>query len=543
MADDRYFAIGLDLSQLEKDMKEGKKMFDSLNEEILRQSRALDSAFAGTDLTSNFKKELESMNKMSFDAFSELTEEAQHLMKEMQEDTLSLSAVEKMLRQLNAAYREGKVSTQDYIDTSARLTVLHTNIADAIWRNEQELEVERISLDVVGDSITSMQTRVALLTTEYMKLSKAQRESSTGEGILKDISDLQEQLLAAQAGMQKYGAAGVNTFNSLSFSVQQVVRELPSLAMGPQMFFLAISNNLPVFADALARARKEYQALTASGKTATPVWKQLLSSLLSWQTALAAGVTLLVTHGDEIVNWVGSLFKAKKGIDSIAEVQKQLNEMQRDGTLDAQSEIARLDVLYKATQDQTKSLKERNDAADELQRKYPEYFGNLTNEAILAGNASTAYRSLTENILKAAQARAAMKIIEDNYNKIYQLQRAINADTNWTNRNREKTRSGTAIGKAAVGTSVTGYVQTVDVLTDEAKEYNRRKKALEDNTKAVKALEAANDALVKSMDISALSAGEDTQRYTAVRNRQEDERKSAEELLTLRHQNQRDNRG
>ncbi|UVP31258.1 hypothetical protein NXW58_14080 [Bacteroides faecis] len=82
--------------------------------------------------------------------------------------------------------------------------------------------------------------------------------------------------------------------------------------------------------------------------------------------------------------------------------------------------------------------------ADELQRKYPQYFGNLSNEAILAGNAATAYKSLTDNILKAAQARSAMKIIEDNYNKIYQLQKAINADTNWTNRNREKTKEGTA---------------------------------------------------------------------------------------------------
>lgn len=32
-------------------------------------------------------------------------------------------------------------------------------------------------------------------------------------------------------------------------SIQQIAREMPSLAMGPQMFFLAISNNLPIFAD------------------------------------------------------------------------------------------------------------------------------------------------------------------------------------------------------------------------------------------------------------------------------------------------------
>ena len=40
------------------------------------------------------------------------------------------------------------------------------------------------------------------------------------------------------------------------------------------MFFLAISNNLPIFTDELARARKEYDELQKSGKKGTPVWKQ-----------------------------------------------------------------------------------------------------------------------------------------------------------------------------------------------------------------------------------------------------------------------------
>lgn len=68
-------------------------------------------------------------------------------------------------------------------------------------------------------------------------------------------------------------------FNGLHNSIQQMAREMPSLAMGPQMFFLAISNNLPIFTDELARARKEYDELRKSGQKGTPVWKQVLSSL------------------------------------------------------------------------------------------------------------------------------------------------------------------------------------------------------------------------------------------------------------------------
>ena len=57
--------------------------------------------------------------------------------------------------------------------------------------------------------------------------------------------------------------------------------------------------------------QEEYEALTDAGKKATPVWKQVLSSLFSWQTAMAALITLSVVYGKEIGGWVKSLFGVK----------------------------------------------------------------------------------------------------------------------------------------------------------------------------------------------------------------------------------------
>lgn len=94
-------------------------------------------------------------------------------------------------------------------------------------------------------------------------------------------------------------------------SMAQIARELPSLAMGPQMFFLAISNNIPMFTDAVGNARKEYERLTAAGQKATPVWKQVLSSLFSWQTLMATAITLTVVFGKEIGNFFSTLFSGK----------------------------------------------------------------------------------------------------------------------------------------------------------------------------------------------------------------------------------------
>ena len=101
--------------------------------------------------------------------------------------------------------------------------------------------------------------------------------------------------------------------------------------MGPQMFFLAISNNLPIFTDELARARKEYDELQKSGKKGTPVWKQVLSSLFSWQTAMTTGIMLLVMYGDEIWDWTKNLFSAKKGVDEFNISVKEMTEIEKDG--------------------------------------------------------------------------------------------------------------------------------------------------------------------------------------------------------------------
>ena len=67
---------------------------------------------------------------------------------------------------------------------------------------------------------------------------------------------------------------------------------------------------------------------------------------------------------------------------------------------------------------------------------YPDYFGKLTNEAILAGKAASAYDDLTKAIIRKGQAQAAEDIVADYSKKNWQLQRGINADTNWTSRNR-----------------------------------------------------------------------------------------------------------
>lgn len=363
--------------------------------------------------------------------------------------------------------------------------------------------------NVAATSMNGLSQSLQRMRITYRELTEEERNSPFGKELLSSIQQADtkiKQLDATIGNHQRNVGNYASRWNGLSVSIQHIGRELPSLAYGARTFFSAISNNLPILADEIKRAKVQYNELKDSGQKAVPVWEQVVSSIFSWQTALTVGITLLTLYGDKVVDWVAGLFNAKDALQDVASYQQNLSKIMSEGAKNSARERVELDTLYKATQNHKRLLEERNKAADELQKKYPSYFGNLSNEAILAGNAASAYKSLTENLLKAAQARAAMKIIEENYNKIYQLQKAINADTNWTNRNREKTKGGTASVTAVIGGSITGYTQTGEVLTDEAIEYNRRTKALQENKKAVDALKDANNALIDSIDVSAFVA-------------------------------------
>ena len=214
--------------------------------------------------------------------------------------------------------------------------------------------------------------------------------------------------------MQKYGAASTKTWNGLNVSIQQIARDLPSLAMGPQMFFLAISNNLPMFTDELSRARKEYDMLRASNQKATPVWKQLLSSLFSWNTALSVATTLLVVYGDDIVNWVASLFNADNA-------QKKLNESLTDfNTILGKSRVE-ADLLFQAAQRTEAGTEGRANAIREINKQYGEYLPHLLSERDSLGELENAYdvvnKALMQNAALKARSTAIDKVLDESIKK------------------------------------------------------------------------------------------------------------------------------
>lgn len=213
--------------------------------------------------------------------------------------------------------------------------------------------------------------------------------------------------------------------DNVRMSMQQIARELPSLAMGPQMFFLAISNNIPMFTEALSSARKEYEELTKAGKKATPVWKQVLSSLFSWQTALAALITLSVVYGKEIGGWVKSLFGVKDAALSAAKAQEKVNESFRNSSSDVAEQV----TLVRSLSERWKELGDNMSDKKQFITENKKEFGKL---GVEVGNVNDAENLLVDNtdvfigaMILRAEAAAAFKLATEQTEKALKKQNEI----------------------------------------------------------------------------------------------------------------------
>lgn len=283
---------------------------------------------------------------------------------------------------------------------------------------------------------------IAQLEQELLELQKQYRNAMAAgtntDAQMADIQALQgviRQLKAELQGLEEQKKKTGSTplmgddpapkLNNVRMSMQQIARELPSLAMGPQMFFLAISNNIPMFTDALSSARQEYEALTKAGKKATPVWKQVLSSLFSWQTALAALITLSVVYGKEIGGWVKSLFGVKDAALSVAKAQEKVNESFRNSSSDVAEQV----TLVRSLSERWKGLGDNMSDKKQFITENKKEFGKL---GVEVGNVNDAENLLVDNtdvfigaMILRAEAAAAFKLATEQTEKALKKQNEI----------------------------------------------------------------------------------------------------------------------
>lgn len=356
-------------------------------------------------------------------------------------------------------------------------------------------------------SYNALSAQYSLNKIQLNKLSQEYRENTeAGKKLVKETEEIYAKMKVLQEATGKYQLNVGNyksAWDGLGVSAQQLVRELPSLAVSANTFFLAISNNIPMLVDEINKVKAANKAAAAEGQATVPVWKQVTKAFLSYNTAISLGITLITVYGGDLIEWVAKMLKAEKQTDYLKEALDGVNTAMQDGQKEAQQSVVRLNLLYNATQDTTRSIEERKAAVDELQKQYPAYFKNISDEEILAGKAAKAYNELSNAILKSAMARAAEDKLVENSKKILELeekraQLEKERQKAQTVYNKQLKLYNNLQGDAAdfQMSSVNASRRNVNNLTEDITEANRQ----------ISALLTANKKLAKNIDVRSLTA-------------------------------------
>jgi len=270
-------------------------------------------------------------------------------------------------------------------------------------------------------------------------LTQAASASSRTDGVVTAMSNNISQNIANVnrlnlSGFQRSLAAGQISLTRLQATVSAAPQQLSRLSVGSNQAafaltnlgrvaqdapfgFIGIQNNLNPLLESFQRLRQE----TGSNGAAFRALGQSLIGPAGIGIALSVVSAAVLFYqqyqqraNKETEKGEAALKRTKKAAEEYAESLDVVTRARLLGAQKSQEEIAELKALYDITQNNIISSKQRGQAVDDLQKKYPEYFKNIKDEAFLTGAASEKYRELTVSLIATARARAAIDIITTN---------------------------------------------------------------------------------------------------------------------------------
>ena len=364
-----------------------------------------------------------------------------------------------------------KINTPSGSDTATKKLVTdYQNLEKQLAKNQQQLEKNRLQeiklaqarekafdkydaqlakeqakLNASSNLYNKVQQKLNVLSNEYKALAVQKeltgkltdKEAQRYDFLQGKIQKYDATLKAVDATMGKYQRNVGNYasgFNVLGNSVNQLTREMPAFTYSVQTGFMALSNNIPIFTDAIGNAIKQNKELAAQGQPTTSVLKQLAGAFFSWQTLLGVGITLLTVYGKEIGEFLTGSESKKKALEAetkAIENKNKAEEQARESFARYQSdEISKSKILLENAKNVTLSMEMRTKAVNELQQRYPEYLGNLSKEKILAGETADAEIRLNDALVKRGIALASQQAIQDEINNSLKNQKWLSDQLN-----------------------------------------------------------------------------------------------------------------
>lgn len=471
-------------------------------------------------------KQLEQLQKLYETMLKRIEEGAKGLQKPLsegggatEEGRKKIDAYEKQVRSLAKAEEDLRLAMTD---ASKEIAVLKQQQTDQTRLNKL---VAKLNNSMAG-SYNALSAQYELNKIKMNNLSQSYLENTeAGKRLVKQTSEIYSAMDKYQKSTGKHTLSVGNykqAFDGLGFSVSQVARELPSLAISANTFFLAISNNIPMVIDEIQKLRAANEAAAKAGEAQVSITGKLVKSLFSFNTVMVLVLTAFSIWGKDITNWISSLFKGKSTIDQLKRSTTDLKEAMLEAGKGAVTESVRLRILYKAATDSTRSQNERLKAVKELKKEYPEYLKNLSDEAIMTGRASKEYQELAKHILSVAMARAYEEKIQKNAKEVIDLEEKKNAVLEEGRRTYEKQQKEIeALKRSSKGFGAAGIALEA-AIQGQASAWNTAKKEAEGYDEQISVINKSSEKLAKKVVIPDLLAGDNTKTTREVQKKEFD---------------------
>lgn len=401
-----------EIEMLRSILEERKKYNDEIQKSVIAKQKEFEESTKSAD---GIKQEGIAYKEMASAANKIIGLRSQNISSLIKEQA-ALSSVKAELSKLNRIENEGKELTEEQVARKRELINSEKEHKQIISGLNQVIQNDIKLNQAASGSMNEMAQSLSKARIAYRNLTEEERNSPFGQELLKSIQKTDSKIKEFDASIgnhQRNVGNYAGGFNTLQYSVQQVARELPSLTMSLSQFFLAISNNIPILSDEIIKAKNANAALRAEGKKGIPVWKQLISSVFSWQTALVVGITVITAYGKEISNFFKSLFGAKQALIEVSEVQRIFGENIAKDTIE-------LDVMIDKLKNTTKGTEDYNKARMKIIDKYGDYLKGQKDEIRNLEDLDAAYKILTQSIIQNSIQKglqeANSKMIEE-YNK------------------------------------------------------------------------------------------------------------------------------
>lgn len=401
-----------DIEMLRSAIEERKKYNDEIQKSVIAKQKEFEESTKSAD---GIKQEGIAYKEMASAANKIIGLRSQNISSLIKEQA-ALSSVKAELSKLNRIEKEGKELTEEQVARKRELINSEKEHKQIISGLNQVIQNDIKLNQAASGSMNEMAQSLSKARIAYRNLTEEERNSPFGQELLKSIQKTDSKIKEFDASIgnhQRNVGNYAGGFNTLQYSVQLVARELPSLTMSLSQFFLAISNNIPILSDEIIKAKNANAALRAEGKKGVPVWKQLISSVFSWQTALVVGITVITAYGKEISNFFKSLLGAKQALIEVSEVQRIFGENIAKDTIE-------LDIMIDKLKNTTKGTEDYNKARMKIIDKYGDYLKGQKDEIRNLEDLDAAYKILTQSIIQNSIQKGLQevnsKMIEE-YNK------------------------------------------------------------------------------------------------------------------------------